>query len=599
MSPGFHAGGVQSNGSVASTSAEPGLPRRSLRRSRLLLFTLLVPLALLGAAEGCLRLAGSLIASRHDRRTSVVAGTGDLTIWALGDSYTFGIGADDPPVQTWPMVAALALQEGTGRRVQLRNLATPGANSTEIVDAFARGLDAGPPPDVVLLLAGVNNSRWLGGSGQFCLEDDASGRIGGAQLRRLRLVQVMQQGIARVRPADPERACVSIGEGFGHLDDGYPDRADRAFAYALASAPEAGWAHLGSGLADLRVARAREALDHFERARELGVDPPALGLAAGFAARAAGDLAGAERASNGDHPGDLAPFADVLRGWIASDRGDPVEAIGRFEQIVVEGDREGAPGGPLVWALDGLGWARLNAGDAAGAERAFDRSITLGASLHLTPHLLGWSHVGRAVLRAERGAIGEALADLELASRDSAAVGAAQAYRGWLLATHHSVEDARAALAASRAVTPELALADALEVALVGRPDTDQVDAPAPRPIPRPTIAVQQWIDPADTRLIRADLTRAATLAANVGATLVLTTYPQPRGHPELAEAAAAVAADAGLVFVDPRPEFQAEHDRLGSWQPLLIPDGHPTTAGYRLMGESVAARLLETPHPR
>ncbi len=107
-----------------------------------------------------------------------------------------------------------------------------------------------------------------------------------------------------------------------------------------------------------------------------------------------------------------------------------------------------------------------------------------------------------------------------------------------------------------------------------------------------PTIAVQQWLDPGDTRLVEADLRRANRIAESVGARLVLTTYPQPRAHPELARAAITVAASSSALFVDPRPRFQEEHDRLDSWEPLLIADGHPTATGYRLWGHIVSDAL-------
>ncbi len=559
---------------------------------------MLVPALLFGVAEVGLRIAGAAIAARHRARTATLAGDGDLRIWALGDSYTYGVGAQDPAHDTWPMVVARALEERTGRTAQVRNLATPGANSTGIVDRFESEVLSGPPPHLVLLLAGVNNSRWLGQSGQFCLEEgpQAVAQLGqtlAGPLGDLRTYAVLRHAVLALRPPrDSDRACTLVASGFQHLDEGHPDRADADFQQAADLNPRSGWAALGQGIADLRVGRHAEALVHLSRAEELGVAPPAMALARGFSLRATGALDDADAISGRPHPGDLQPFARILAAWVRLDRGDPAGAAAGFAAVIAEGDREGAPGGPMPWALDGLGWAALEQGDPVAAEAAFDRSITVGAGLHLTPHLLGWSHIGRAVVRAEQGLVPEALADLEIAGRDSAAVAAAQAYAAWLLARHRSARDARAALLRSAAVTPGLAIADALAARLQGLPDEARIDAPAPHPVPRPTIAVQQWLDPGDTRLVEADLRRAARIAASVGARLVLTTYPQPRAHPELARAARSVAADVHVLFVDPRPRFQEERDRLGSWDELLIADGHPTTLGYDVLGRSVADAL-------
>ncbi len=590
--------GVQSISLVPSAQTGRAPSNRPLSRRRLLIFSALAPLLLFAGAEVGLRLVGAAIVARHQARTASLASDGELRVWALGDSYTFGIGADDPAQEAWPMVVGQLLGERTGQPVHVRNLATPGANSTEIVDRFEAELETSPAPQLVMLLAGVNNSRWLGQSGQFCLDEGAGAAadVGGAlagELGGLRSYAVLRHLVLAVRPPrDADLACTLVSHGFQHLDDGYPDRADAAFAEAAGLNPRSGWSSLGLGLADLRVARHPEALEHLARADELGVDPPAMALARGFSQRAAGALEEADGIAHQPHHGDLRPLARVLGGWVLLDRGDAAAAIEVFEAVIAEGDREGAPGGTMPWALDGLGWASLAEGRSEAAQTAFERSITVGSELHMTPHLMGWSHVGRAVLRAEAGATAEALTDLHTAGRDSAAVATAEAYAGWILAVHSSAEDARAAFVRSAAVTPGLPIAEALSSALEGLPATATLSGPMPRPRPMPTIAVQQWLDPGDTRLVEADLRRANRIATSVGAHLVLTTYPQPRAHPELARAATVVAASSSALFVDPRPHFQDEHDRLGSWEPLLIADGHPTTNGYELWGRVVSDAL-------
>ena len=122
---------------------------------RRLIFSLVATLLALGGAEVVLRAAGAVVSARHRERTQSLAGEGELRIWALGDSYTFGIGADDPARDTWPVVVARRLEEATGRSAGVLNLATPGANSSEIVDVFEQRLGDTDPPDVVLLLAAL------------------------------------------------------------------------------------------------------------------------------------------------------------------------------------------------------------------------------------------------------------------------------------------------------------------------------------------------------------------------------------------------------------------------------------------------------------
>jgi lysophospholipase L1-like esterase len=54
------------------------------------------------------------------------------------------------------------------------------------------------------------------------------------------------------------------------------------------------------------------------------------------------------------------------------------------------------------------------------------------------------------------------------------------------------------------------------------------------------------------------------------------------------------VAAESDALFVDPRPAFLG---RLAAGTPpreLTIPDGHPTTKGYQLIGELIVDELLE-----
>jgi len=48
-----------------------------------------------------------------------------------------------------------------------------------------------------------------------------------------------------------------------------------------------------------------------------------------------------------------------------------------------------------------------------------------------------------------------------------------------------------------------------------------------------PAPAMTSWVDPGDTRLLEADLRRAAELARGAGVPLYFLVYPQPDAHPE------------------------------------------------------------------
>jgi lysophospholipase L1-like esterase len=558
---------------------------RTLTPSRAAFFAALTTALALCALEGGLRLAGAAILWRA-RAEVAPGGATPGELWALGDSYTFGVGAGDPATESWPAVAVhLASRE---RALTLRNLARPGLNSTEIVDALEEALEDGGRPAVVAVLAGINNIHWLGHSGQFCLEDQEASSSLLRAVSSSRTYKLLRWAVLAVRPLrDTDRACVAVSDGFQHLDEGRPDAALARFEASVAADPEGGWGHLGVGLSLVRMGRHADALPALARADALGVRPPALAIARGFSARAAGNGEEAAIVAADPHPGDLQPFAALLAGWIAFDEGRLGDAGAAFQAIL---DAEGEPaGGVAPFALDGLGWVLLTQGDLDAAEAAFARAERIGGALHITPHLLGWPQVGLGRIAWERGRPGDAQVHLETACRDSSAAATARALGAWMASVEGDAERARNLLGASLAIT-RLPLAVELAALLEGGGRAQGV----PSFVPAVTVAIQQWLDPADTRLVEADLARAGVLAGAVGARLLVLTYPQPKAHPELAAAHARAAARAGATFVDPRSVFEDAHRALGSWEPLLIGDGHPTTRGYALIGELVA-KAIET----
>ncbi len=561
----------------------------------------IIGLALL--LESILRGAGRLVLWRHEARVSSLSGA-DGALWTFGDSYTFGIGADDPATESWPAVAAAQLRRRTGAPIGLRNFARPGMNSTEIVDTLAKAIeDEDEQPSTIAVLAGINNTRWLGQSGQFCLEEGGSPAASLAlvmtgALGRFRTYEVLRHGILAMRPPRAvDRACAAVAAGFQHLDEGKPDKAREDFAEAAKQNPRSGWAQVGIGLSEARGGRHLLALEAFEVADDLGVEPPALDMARAFSLRAVERADDAEAILARRRPRDLDSHALLVQGWLAWDAGDDVRALRLFDHLIdaYRGTGEPSHGGLTPFGLDGRGWVLLRRGNLEGAEEAFRAANAIGAQLHITPHLMGWSHVGLGVLAWLRGEGANALAELEIARSDSAAAPTAHAAMGFVLAQRGDRLGAAEQRETAARLVPELAHAQELRRALDRGTPPVPTEVPLPRPMP--TMASQEWLDPADTRLIEADLRRAADLTRRAGARLLVLTYPQPKAHPELSAAHRRAAEVSGAQFLDPRAAFEQRLAGGSSWNELLIPDGHPTTRGYALIGKIVADAIApQTP---
>jgi len=526
--------------------------RRPLSLPRRIVFSLVTALGLLVAVEVGLRVASGFVGGAA---LPVESGDG-LRISAFGDSYTFGIGADEPRREGYPRVAA-DLLEAAGRTVRLRNHAQPGLNSTRVVAALESALPR-DRPHVVLLLAGVNNTRWLGQSGRFCLDEGTPPPPD--LVRDLRLYKVLRHAVLAERPPRPaDVACRAVAEGFQSLDDGLPDVAEESFALAREVFPASRWAQLGSALATARTGDFPVAVQRFEAAADLARASPALPLAHAFALRSAGRTEDARAVLAGvGRDGDLDEVVLLLEGLLLHDEGRHADAEAALVAVARGTPGRPAGGGVVPFALDGVGWTRLARGDAEGARAAFLEAHAVGDAMHVTPHLLGWSHVGLALLDLAAGAPpGDVRASLERAKRDTT--------------TGRTVPDVEALVSAGRPVSLE-------ELASRFRST--------------PTPAVQQWFDPGDTSLLTSDLTRAVASAREAGAVPILLTYPQPAAHDEIAAAVLRVGREMGVTVVDPRDRFRSEHDAGRPWAELLMPDGHPTAAGYALIGEMVAAAI-------
>jgi len=561
--------------------------------------------------ELSLWLGGELFAYWAAPDTQQDNGEGALEIWAVGDSYTVGVGAETPASDSYPAVAARLLEERIGRRVVVRNFARPGNNSSQVVASLAEELAEGRTPDLVFMLAGINNVRWLGHSGQFCLDEAPKKEVPAEQphwIRSVRLYQLLEQVVVRIQNPDPPEpallSCALIADGFHHLDKGSLMMAGEAFDAALSFNPDSRWATLGQALRSQRLGRPELAVAGFRRARELGLDPPPLVLALRAAQRAAGLQQEQHVSLKGDERSPLRDFSHLLDAWEQLDSGDAETALRMFESLTeTTGERWKVLRGTVVpFAHDGRGWALRRAGRLADSTDAFEQANTLGRTMFIVPHLLGWSHLGLALNAMDSGEYTQALDALSLAGRDHSVTGLAWAVEGWLRAG--PMEEGCAA--ATQPFKDALAVAPTQTQALEGQRRCRELGpngrlplmtAPGVTLLPRtqqvPTL--QDWIEPSDTRMLEADIAKAHELTSTAGAQLVLLGYPEPDAHEQLWKGVRRAGQRAQVLIVDSALPMKRALDSGIPWTQLRIADGHPTTRGYRLMGEQLVDVLLSS----
>lgn len=577
--------------------------RRTLSPLRKVVFALIATVLAFGSLEVALRVAGAAYLHQYRPVSTSVEGGPGRELWAFGDSFTFGVGADDPALESYPAVAVAEASAHLGQPLALSNRARPGLNSTEIVDEFrdSLALAGDRRPAAVVILAGVNNERWLGQSGQFCLAGERRPAVQRWLAAHSRLYAVVRWTVLKARPArTPDRACVEIAAGFDRLEAERPDQAEDAFNRALELDPAGGWAYLGIGLARARVGDHVAAVENFRAAAD--VESPGRGLALAWSLRAVGAAAEARalaaEASSVEYLGD---GAEVLLGWLAADA-DELDMARRH--FLVGGHLDASDGPPAggastPYALDGLGWLSLREGDRERAREHFAACRTAGDLAGVTPHRLGWCHLGEAVVRLLEGRsdgvsqlASEARADPSTHAAGDALVGLGVALEG----------DCTTAAAAWQRILeerPSQAWAAAgVEACRRGAP----VDPSSVLTLlaSSPSANVTNWIDPGDTRLLRADLLRAARLAQEAKVPLYFMIYPNPDAQPELADATLAAGAEALVPVIDVRATMRRKIEGGAPWSQLFVPDGHPTTAGYQVMGEALGTALAgHTPASR
>jgi lysophospholipase L1-like esterase len=580
--------------------------RTAISRSRVVLFTLLVPLLVLGATELSLRLGGVLFAHWAAPSSQEESGEGALELWAVGDSYTVGIGADDPATESYPVVVGRLLEERTGRQVVVRNFALPGQNSSQVADSLQRELANRSAPDLVLMLAGINNVRWLGKSGQFCLDEAAE--VGPSPnlpdwVSSLRLYKLLQQVVARSQePAAEALSCALIADGFHYLDKGSLAMASEAFDAALSFNPRSRWATVGKAIYEQRRGRPELAIPLFRRAQGWGLNPPPISLALRAASRASG--ATSEESLTREPYMDLTQedFAVLLDAWEHLDRGDIESSLLLFESLTeTRGERRKMLRGTvLAFAHDGKGWALRRMGRLVDSSKAFDRANELGRSMFIVPHLLGWSHLGLGLNAWDKGNHSLAQREFDLASRDRSVTATSWALEGWMRAG----SGGEGCVAAIQLFEDALAVAPAQAQAVEGQrlcaalgaegrlPEMNSGDGvPALLTMQVPTL--QDWIEPSDTRLLESDIAMAEQLVRNAGSQLIVLGYPEPDAHEQLWQGVLRAGRRSGLLVIDSTDPMQEALDGGLPWTQLRIADGHPTSLGYRLMGEQIVDELL------
>ncbi|MEO0480549.1 MAG: SGNH/GDSL hydrolase family protein [Planctomycetota bacterium] len=140
-------------------------------------------------------------------------------VLCLGDSFTYGIGAEDEKTGSYPAHLQQILEERAPGRYQVVNRGWPGLNSRKILRYLASDLDE-VKPDTVVLLCGVND-RWSRPErldlAEVSSEAAPSGRGRGFEwkLRTPRLVQMIFDWASpepKVGAAEKDQAIVELSK---------------------------------------------------------------------------------------------------------------------------------------------------------------------------------------------------------------------------------------------------------------------------------------------------------------------------------------------------------------------------------------------------
>ncbi len=533
---------------------------RPLSGKRAVVFALATPVLLLVMVELLLRCAGAIYLSTS--RPELEFTEDSIELWAFGDSFAFGLGADDPQNDSYPAVVGRELERALGRSVQVRNHGVPGHTSTQQIDRMSERLGPGVRPDLILVTVGINDGCWLAGGGPLCWPDAL---LNGDRFRapqfivRLRTYRLLRNVISSLRDQEPGETgrtpqCDALERGFSLLNLPDPIPSLEVFSGLLALDSGALWPRLGAAMAEYRSGHPGPAAVHFRRLVEQGVQLWPVSLYHALAAGAAGEADEARVALDRARQAGADPQRRVLVGaWLHLYAGRSADAVTAFEEVLTA-DR--IPPSVEVSALDGRAWGLLGMGrfdDAAAAFEAEARRLSeLNAANGPWRPFDGWRDIGRAWLQTREGSRESHTPLLHRASSDPS--------------TLPSIQDM------------ESAQRDGLQPAV-------------PRPLP--LLGVRHWVRD-DAHALRPNLQRALRAARTVGAPLVLVDYPQPSSG-WVADAMQEVGAQAGALYIDPAPRLE-EALRSRPRGELFVADGHPTSAGYELVGAHVAGALAALP---
>jgi lysophospholipase L1-like esterase len=546
--------------------------QRHLSLPRTIGFALLTAALCLGAAEAGLRLlgAGQLAASRSPAAGSAaVVSPGPeqpppgRVLWATGDSNTFGVGAEHPASESYPVVAARLLSEA-GVPTTAYNFAIPGSASDQAVDSLLAEVGERPDPDYIVAMVGMHNVGWTSNFGETCtpvaVHAERPGRAP-PWLRSLRLYKLLRNSIAYLQRGQ-ERAggelCALMARAFDgvHLSGTSQQLAEpiEQFQRAQSLAPSSPWPRFGLAMAQLRAGRyslAESLLADLAESR-LEVDPGTLSVLHAFALRAMGQP-GAARARLADsvsHP-KVQFYKQLLGAWLSYDAGDAAAALAAFQAL--ETARPAQWKAARFEVRDGQAWSLLALGRLAEARALLEDSLR-DRQDYGTIDVGGWCRVGLALISALEEQREAALEQLEQPEIDAQSRAGALAVSGWLEAAPPGGEA-------------------------------------SPSPVLQPTLWIEPhlWFDRTNTAMLAADLARLQVLTDGVGARLYLATYPFANFKRAEHELIRDFAAAGDAVLVDLQAAFAEVTAERGNYHHLLAADGHPNTAGYALLGQVLA----------
>lgn len=196
------------------------------RCARHALVTVIALAALLVAAELGLRTVGGAYLELLRKPPTTFAPGAQVKILAIGDSFTFGIGAGGPESYPDQLAALLDARFGDGV-CQVINWGLPAQNSSEALFALDAALRDGLRPDFVLVAIGINN-YWNWHLASHFLPGDAPlhrvrAALGGLRLWRLATVAVTGGPVAAGKLYARNDVTDSRDPWFARLRDSAPE----------------------------------------------------------------------------------------------------------------------------------------------------------------------------------------------------------------------------------------------------------------------------------------------------------------------------------------------------------------------------------------